>query len=39
MYPRDAAWAGIFDGFDCFTEQEHERRLQIAAAHGEPLHG
>ncbi len=39
MYPCDAAWAGIFDRFDSFTQEEYERRLQIAAAHGEPVHG
>jgi len=39
MYPCDAHWAGIFDRFNSFTPEEYERRLQIAAEHGEPAHG
>lgn len=36
MYPCHAPWAGIFDRFEWFTSDEYERRLQIAAEHGEP---
>ena len=38
MYPCDAQWAGIFDRFDSFTPEEYQRRLQIAAEHGDPAH-
>lgn len=39
MFACDAQWSGIFDRFTSFTLEEYERRLQIAAAHGEPAHG
>ena len=35
LYPSDAAWAGIFDRFEWFGPDEYERRLVIAAEHGE----
>jgi hypothetical protein len=36
MYPSDAAWAGIFDRYEYFENDEYERRLKIAAEHGDP---
>jgi len=39
MFACDAQWSGLFDRFTVFEPEEYERRLQIAAEHGEPAHG
>lgn len=37
LFACDAPWAGLFVRFTVLTQEEYERRLQIAAEHGEPL--
>jgi hypothetical protein len=39
MYPSNASWAGMFDRFESFTEEDRARRFEIAAGYGELTDG
>jgi len=39
LYPCDAQWAGLYDRMHTHTDDETERRFQIAADHGGSLDG
>jgi hypothetical protein len=39
LYPCDAQWAGIYDRLGVTTAEENQRRVELAARHGERADG
>ena len=39
LYPCDAQWAGLYDRLGVTTAEENQRRVEIAARHGERTDG